>query len=103
MNALQAYAMDLELGRKNSGAALARLQTIIEHADRKERWLARRGDIQLAAGNAIEARQSYEEALAAIRHLPAILQRNPPMLSLKTQINAALATIAGSPTVGKAN
>jgi tetratricopeptide (TPR) repeat protein len=103
MNALQVYAMDLELGLKNNAAALARLQIIIDHADRKERWLARRGDIQLAAGSAIEARQSYEAALAAIRHLPAILQRSPPMLNLKSQINAALATTASSPAVGRAN
>jgi predicted negative regulator of RcsB-dependent stress response len=101
INALQVCAVDLELGRKNSGAALERLQTIIDHADRKERWLARRGDIQLAAGKEIEARQSYEAALGAIRMLPAILQRTSPMLNLKTQINAALAKI--SPTIGKVN
>jgi tetratricopeptide (TPR) repeat protein len=101
INALQVYAMDLELTQKNIPAALTRLQTIIEQADRKERWLAKHGDLELAAGHPLEARQSYEAALAAIRRLPVRLQRNPPMLNLESQINAAISGIVASPPIGK--
>jgi predicted negative regulator of RcsB-dependent stress response len=101
MSALQVYAVDLERSRTNTAGALARLLTIIDHADRKERWLIRRGEIQFASGKTTEARQSYEEALTAIRHLPSVLQRSPPTLALQSQINMALARIAASPPLGK--
>jgi tetratricopeptide (TPR) repeat protein len=101
MSALQVYAVDLEMSRTNTAGALARLLTIIDHADRKERWLIRRGEIQFASGKTTEARQSYEEALTAIRHLPSVLQRSPPTLALQSQINMALARIAESPPLGK--
>jgi tetratricopeptide (TPR) repeat protein len=100
-NALQVYAVDLELDLKKTNAALARLDTIIELADRKERWLVRRGDIQLAAGRPLEARQSFDAAIAAIRRLPGILQRNPPMRTLESQIGTALAGIPQGPATGK--
>ena len=90
INALQVYAMDLELGRKNTDAALARLETIIEQAPRKELWLARRGDIQLSAGRSVEARQSYNAAVAAIKLLPRRLQQNTPMLNLESRISSVL-------------
>ena len=93
--ALQAYAVEVELGLKDTNAALARLETIIDHADRKEQWLARRGNIQLAAGNAGEARRTYEAALGAIRTLPKILQRSPAMVELKSKIEAAMGRIGG--------
>ena len=41
---LQGYALELELGRKNNDAALARLETILARALRKESWFARRGE-----------------------------------------------------------
>jgi tetratricopeptide (TPR) repeat protein len=87
---LQILAFNLELGRNHTVAALARLDAILEHAPRKENWLAQRGDILLAAGRAAEARRSYEAALAAIRILPGRIQQNPPMQKLSTRINAAL-------------
>ena len=101
MSALQVYAVDLEMSQTNMIMSLARLQTIVEHADRKERWLIRRGEIQFAAGKTSEAQQSYQEALAAIRHLPSVLQRSPPTMALQSQINMALAQIGASAAVGR--
>jgi len=92
-NLLLVYALELELRRNNLDGALARLAVIIGHADRKERWLAQRGDIERAAGRAVEARKSYEAALSAIKLLPVRLQKNPPMQSLTAQINLGLAKL----------
>ena len=52
---LQGYALDLELGRKNTDAALARLETILARAFRKESWFTRRGDILLEAGRPVDS------------------------------------------------
>jgi len=92
-NLLLVYALQLELARDNPDGALARLAVIIEHADRKERWLAQRGDIERAVGRIVEARQSYEAALGAIKLLPMRLQKNPPMQNLTAQINDGLARL----------
>ncbi len=98
---LQGYALDLELGRKNNDAALARLETILARAMRKETWFARRGDILIEAGRTAEARKSYEAALAAIKRLPGRLQQGPAMVKLQTQVNAALAGITNAPAAGQ--
>ena len=96
---LQGYALDLELGRKNNDAALARLETILARALRKESWFARRGDILLVVGRTAEARKSYEAALAAVKRLPGRLQQGPAMVKLQAHVNAALAGITNAPTV----
>ncbi|MEO5803824.1 MAG: hypothetical protein ABIR24_09860 [Verrucomicrobiota bacterium] len=97
---LQLYALELDLGRKNTDAALARLDTIIERAARKESWLARRGDILLAVNRPTEAQKSFESALAAIKLLPSVLQKAPPMQNLQSRIHAALGKIA-APSVSQ--
>lgn len=94
---LQGYAVDLELGRKNHDAALARIETILARALRKESWFARRGDIQLEMGRPAEARKSYEAALAAVRLLPGRLQQSPGMVKLQAHVNAALAKTTNVP------
>jgi tetratricopeptide (TPR) repeat protein len=91
---LQVYALELELERQNHDAALARLGTIIERAERKENWLARRGDILLAAGRPAEAQKSFDSALAAIKLLPSVLQKAPPMQNLQSHIHTALGKTA---------
>lgn len=87
---LQLYALELELARKNTDAALSRLDTIIERAERKENWLARRGDILLAAGRSAEARKSFNASLAAIKLLPMVLQKASPMQNLQSRVQMAL-------------
>ncbi len=93
-NTLQVYGVTLELQQGNTNAALARLETIIQGADRKERWLMQRGDIQTAAGRLTEAKQSYEAALAAMKLLPSVLQKSPPNVRLQTRINTSIAEVA---------
>ena len=98
---LQGYALDLELGRKNNDAALARIETILARALRKENWFARRGDILLEVGRTAEARKSYEAALAAVNRLPGRLQQGPAMVKLQAHVNAALAGITNAPLSGQ--
>ena len=94
---LQGYALELELGRKNNDAALARLETILARALRKESWFAQRGDILLEIGRAADARKSYEAALAAVARLPGRLQQGPAMVNLQAHVHAALAGITNEP------
>jgi tetratricopeptide (TPR) repeat protein len=98
---LQSYAVDLELERKNTDAALARIETILAQVMRREDWLARRGDILIETGRTAEARKSYEAALAAVGHLPGQLQRGPAMVKLQTHVNAALGGITNAPLSGQ--
>lgn len=91
---LQGYAVELELRRNNVDGAVARLDTLIARAVRKESWLARRGEMMLAAGRTAEARQSFEVALAEIDTLPSRLQTGAAMTDLRARVRAALATIA---------
>jgi tetratricopeptide (TPR) repeat protein len=99
---LQGYALNLELGRKNPDAALARLETILAGTARKEKWFARRGDILVVVGRAAEARKSYEAALAAINRLPGPLQQGPAMIELRGHVDAALSGIKTAAASGQA-
>lgn len=87
---LEAFAVELELARKNTDAALARLDAIIQQSPRKEDWLARRGEILLNAGKPAEARNAYQAALASISILPWRLQQGPSMRDLQLRIRNAL-------------
>ncbi len=101
--ALQFEALTLELNRKHYEAALRRLDSILVRAHRKEEWLARRGEILAAAGRPAEARTAFHAALEAIRKLPARIQQNPPMLKLKSEIQAALARLDDAALVARTN
>ena len=97
---LQLAAIDLNVAQKNYDAALARLDTVLSQAARKESWLARRGDLELLLGRAADARQSYAAAQAALGALPPRIQENQAMLNLKAHLNAALAGITNVPAGG---
>lgn len=100
VSALQVLALELECERKNHAAALARLESLLAQATRKENWLARQGDVLLAANRPAEARKSYEAALAAVRLLPSRLQQGPAMLNLQSRVNAALSGMTNATTTG---
>ena len=90
---LQLYAIDLELALKHFDEALRRLETISNQSERKEKWLARRGEILVLAGRRDEAQKAFGAALDAIRSLPPRLQQTPAMLDLKKSVNDALASV----------
>jgi len=91
---LQSQAIELELTRTNIESALLRLDSIIGQSARKERWLARRGEILAKAGRIGEARSAYNSVLTAISVLPWRIQQSPPMQDLAAQIQCALAHLA---------
>jgi predicted negative regulator of RcsB-dependent stress response len=85
---MQLYAIELECARKHFDEALTRLETISARAERKERWLVRRGEILTLAGRRDEARKSFTAALAAIESLPPRLRQSPAILELKKRVEA---------------
>lgn len=97
---LQLEAVDVEIERGGYDAALARLATIQQRSARKERWLARRGEILERAGRARPARAAYGSALAAIERLPRARRDVPATLALESRIQAALRRLEPSGTSG---
>lgn len=98
--ALQSEAIALEVALGNVDAALARLSTLSAHADRKETWLARRGDILRAAGRDDEALAAYREASQRLEALPSSLRNTPAMLSLRGSLQGHLSAMADRPRNG---
>jgi predicted Zn-dependent protease len=88
---LETDAIDFELRLKRYDAALARLARIQEQSPRKERWLARRGEILVQAGRGQEAREAFAQALQAIDALPVQLRATHAMKELEQQCKASLA------------
>lgn len=91
--ALIDYAISLELERRNFDAALARIQQVMTHTPRRERWLARQGDILVNCGRSAEAVSAYRAALAAIEDLPERYRDTVPMEKLTIDVRAALARL----------
>lgn len=87
---LQLFAIELELAGKRYDAALSRLEQIAAQSPRKESWLARRGQILLAAGRPNEAHQAFGEALSAIESLPPHHRRTKATLELESRVRAAI-------------
>jgi tetratricopeptide (TPR) repeat protein len=85
---LQLAAVDLELRRRNSDAAVTRLDLLLQRSPRQAFWLARRAEILEQAGREEDARQTFESALAA---LPA--RRPPSVVELEDRIRSGLRRI----------
>ena len=83
-----AITLELQLGRPD--AALARVDRIIVGLERKETWLARRGEILDTAGRQDEALSDYRSALSAIERLPAHHRDAKPMRDLQDRLRTKL-------------
>lgn len=90
------YAITLELERRNYDAALARIETAMRHAPRRESWLVRRGDILVKSGRTPEAIASYRAALAAIEELPQRFRETVPVEKLARDARASLDQLAST-------
>jgi tetratricopeptide (TPR) repeat protein len=90
----QKAAIDYELKRQRPDQALARLETIIARANRKETWLAWKGEILLAAGRPQEAEKVLSATLKAIETLPPRMRTSPGMVQLRAKVEGSLATLA---------
>lgn len=87
---LQSLAIDLEVAAKRHDAALARLDRMAAAAERKDGWLARRGDILKLSGRMKEAREAFAAALAQIESLPPIRRRAKSTADLERRLRAEL-------------
>jgi len=88
--ALQLYAIELECARKHFDDALARLEKISTVSERKEKWLARRGEILELAKRPQEAKESFAAALSAIESLPLRQRSAPATAELEKRVKEAL-------------
>ena len=93
MVTLQQAALDYEMQRQKPEQALARLETILTRTSRKEAWLARQGEILLAAGKPNEANEVLLLALRTIEALPPRSRTSPWMMRLRTQVEGLISGI----------
>lgn len=99
---LQLPAVELEVQRGATDQALARLDALAARAERKERWLVRRGDVMKEAGRIHQARGEYLAALQALDALPDKLRRAWTAAELRQQVEAKLAALPAPAEAGKA-
>jgi len=90
---LQLDAIELEMDLANYDGALKRLETLAAQSERKETWLARKGEILLKAGRTQEARAAFGESLQAIKQLPEPLRTTKSTTELEAQIKSRLAEL----------
>jgi len=83
-----AIAIELALGHHD--AALARVDRVLNDLQRKESWLARRGEILESAGRAAEAKNTFAEALGLIDRLPAQHRETKSMRDLQARLRLKL-------------
>ena len=89
---LQKAAIDLELKHHRTDEAMTRLETIIARSNRKETWLAWKGEILLAAGKADEAHEVLLRTLKTIDGLPSRMRTSPGMTELRAKVERLLAS-----------
>ena len=88
---LERAAIDLELQRGATDAALARLDLITQRSARRESGLAQRGEILAQAGRTEEAAKSFALALAEFDRLSSRKRRTPATAQLEAEIRKAMA------------
>lgn len=97
----QKAAIDYELKRRRTDQALARLETIIARANRKETWLAWKGEILMAAGKPQEAEGVFLATLKAMDALPPRMRTSPGMVQLRAKVESLLASLRAGGEVNK--
>jgi tetratricopeptide (TPR) repeat protein len=91
--ALESLALELEQRQGDTAAQLRRLERLTAAAERKERWLAQRGDVLRDAKRPAEAAQAYRAALAALGQLPERQRRTIATEDLRREVEAKLAAL----------
>jgi predicted Zn-dependent protease len=94
---LEEPAIHLEVRRKTFDSALARLDRAASLSTRRETWLARRGEILIAAGRRREALRSLRQARAAIESLPPRLKQTRAIERLQSQVRSCLEELETGP------
>jgi len=87
---LERLAIELELRRGATDAALSRLDRLLAEANRPEGLLAERARVLAQAGRPAAAQESFERALAALARLPARKRRTLAVVRLEAEIRDGL-------------
>lgn len=95
--ALEVYALELELELGALDAALRRLTSLIDGANRPEAFLAQRAQLLEDAAQNQAALTDYARALAAIQALPAPHRGQPRIQALEAQCRAGLIRLSTLP------
>ena len=90
---LQRLAIELELQRGATDAALARIDRLLQGAARPEGLLAERAWVLVQAERPAAARESFELALAALERLPARKRRTLASTRLEAEIREGLTRV----------
>src|SRR5262249_8003603 len=90
---LEDLAIAIELTQGRIDAALARLDRMAAVSQRKETWLARRGEIVAKSGRKDDARSASKAALVATDRLPFAMRRTKAMTDLEDRVRNALASL----------
>lgn len=89
--ALESPAIEIEMRLRHWDRALARLDSIAPRFERREQWLARRGDILFQAGRRSDAIGAYHDALGVIEALPPEKRGSAAVRGLESRLRRALA------------
>ncbi|MBL9169130.1 MAG: tetratricopeptide repeat protein [Verrucomicrobiales bacterium] len=90
---LRLHAIELELRRRQTNAAIARLDQLIARSPRKETWYARKGEILQQAGRFGEAKTAYSQALDHLKSLPPSRRNVPAIQEFEKRIREALEAV----------
>ena len=94
---LEILVINYETELRRFDAALHRLDVVTQQAQRKEKWLFRRGEIQEKAGRNPAAREDFLKADAALNALPQRLRMSDDSRQLALNIRVALARLEKLP------
>jgi tetratricopeptide (TPR) repeat protein len=84
IDALQSYAVELELGRENYETAIKRLERLAQTSTtRKEKWMAQRAKLLEQTDKIDQAIEVYQETLDTINQLSSSRRKAKPTLELK--------------------
>lgn len=95
---LHSKAIDLELRAQRYDSALDRIDQILSTMPRKERWLARRGEVLERAGLVDEALAAYAMTLAAIDDLPRRQRETPAVQELANEVSHRASLLKKEPS-----
>ena len=91
---LEVAAIDIETRLGRYDAALSRVEAASLRSSNRGHWMARRGEILLAAGRRTEARAAYESALASLVALPGRRRATEAVAAVERSVRDALARMA---------
>lgn len=92
--ALRQWAIESLAKQRRWDEAIARIDTLIAEAPRKESWLARKAELQKAAMQYERARETALAARGAIGQLPPRVRETKAMLDLVARLDAVTAGTA---------